>query len=118
MGNLIQTFLHHFHSYFLPNLGRLNFGKLREKIARSYQFSLIFPLLTKHYSHPFSLSFYTIFFPSSLKSSQLNIHLGTTKPTSWSCWSLKLICEKCGIFFFFFYHAITFMYLKIYFHAK
>ena len=45
-----------FLSYNLPNLGRLGFGRSKEKTLRSHQFSFLPPLPTKYPFQPFSLS--------------------------------------------------------------
>ena len=45
-----------FLSYNLPNLGRLGFGRPKEKTLRSHQFSFLPPLPTKYPFQPFSLS--------------------------------------------------------------
>ena len=70
-GNFVQhtPFLPHF----LPILERLNCGRPREKMAERHHFSLPLPLSSKHPFHLFSLLFFTLFSPSSLKSTHPNI---------------------------------------------
>ena len=72
-GNFVQYTLPPFLPHFLFILERLNCGGPREKIAGPHHFSLPLPLSSKHHSHPFSLFFSTLFFPSSLKSTHPNI---------------------------------------------
>ena len=74
-GNFVQHTLPPFLPHFLPILERLNCGGPREKMAGPHHFSLPLPLSSKHPSHPFSLIFSTLFFPSSLKSTHPNIVL-------------------------------------------
>ena len=74
-GNFVQHTLPPFLPHFLPILERLNCGGPREKMAGPHHFSLLLPLSSKHPSHPFSLLFSTLFFPSSLKSTHPNIVL-------------------------------------------
>ena len=70
-GNFVQhtPFLY----YFLPILERLNCGGPREKMAEPHHLSLPLPLSFKHPFHLFSPLFFTLIFPSSLKSTHPNI---------------------------------------------
>ena len=72
-GNFVQQTLPSFLPHFLLILERLNCGGPREKMAGPHHFSLPLPLSSKHPSHPFSLLFSTLFFPSSLKSTHPNM---------------------------------------------
>ena len=78
-GNFVQQTLPSFLPHFLLILERLNCGGPREKMAGPHHFSLPLPLSSKHPSHPFSLLFSTLFFPSSLKSTHPNIVLMTKR---------------------------------------
>ena len=70
---LSNTHLPPFLSNFLSILEILNFNEPGEKIVGLHYFSLPLPLSTKQHSHSFFLFFSTLFFPSSLKSTQPNI---------------------------------------------
>ena len=96
MGNLVQTFLHNFLSYFLSNWGDwVLMGSKRKQLDPTIILSLPLPLPTNHHFHPFSLLFFTFFFSFSILSTII-------QPNIFAPYKRRPhdLLDRCGIFFF------------------